>query len=307
MGRTRPARENRPPAHLEHVARHPTERPRLCPRRPDLLVGRLHDVLERLDHQLEAGGLGPRRPRRRLGPHGIRAQVHDHRQQVRAGNPVDQRVVRLGQHRPAAVLEALDHPDLPERLGAIELLRHHATDQLAQFALAARSGQRRVAQVVLDVEVRVVDPDRTPQLEGNEADLLAITRHEVQLGVHHGDDVAEGRRGPLEDGDRGDVHVGHVVLEMEERGVLRAQAIRTHRDPPFGASPLGPPYPWAVSLSRVSRRRRRRAGRPARRGRAWRGSARTSPRTPPRSPGGSGPRPWRATPWRGAPTARAPG
>ena len=105
------------------------------------------------------------------------------------------------------------------------------------------SGQRRVAQVVLNVEVRIVDPDRSPQLERDGADLLAVARDEVELGLHHGDDVAEGRRRALEDGDRGDVHVGHVVLNVEERCVQRAQAIRTHRDPPFGLLPDAD-YPW---------------------------------------------------------------
>ena len=166
------------------------------------------------------------------------------------------------------VLEPLDHPDLPQRLGAVELLRHDAADQLAQLALAARGGQRRVAQVVLDVEVRVVDPDRASQLEGDEADLLAVPRDEVELGVHHGDDVAEGRRRALEDGDRGNVHVGHVVLDVEERGVQRAQAIRTHRSPPF-ATPLDahaaatPGSGSGVSPgSAASAWRRRRAGSP---------------------------------------------
>ena len=203
-----------------------------------------------------AGGLGLRRPLRRLRAHGVGAQVHDHRQQVGARDAVDQRVVRLGQHGPAPVLEALDHPDLPERLGAVELLGHHPADQLAELALAARGGQRGVAQVVLDVEVRVVDPDRTPQLEGDEADLLAVARDQVELGVHHGDDVAEGRRRTLEDGHRGDVHVGHVVLDVEERRVQRAQAIRTHRPSLHGHPLERSATPGRSGASRVSRRSR---------------------------------------------------
>ena len=260
--------------HLEHVARHPAQRPGLGPRRPHLLVGRLHDVLQRVQHELEAGRLGLRRPLRRLRAHRVGAQVHDHRQQVRAGDPVDQGVVRLGQHRPAAVLEALDHPDLPERLGAVELLRHDPADELAQLALATGGGQRRVAQVVLNVEMRVVDPDRAPQLERDEADLLAVARDQVQLGVHHGDDVAEGRRGTLEDGHRGDVHVGHVVLNVEERRVQRAQAIRTHRPSLRGhplrrsLPPAGAAFPGSARGSGGERAAQRR------RARAWRESAR---------------------------------
>ena len=112
-------------------------------------------------------------------------------------------------------------------------------------------GQRGVAQVVLDVEVRVVDPDRTAQLEGDEADLLAVPRHQVELGVHHGDDVAERRRRTLEDRHRGDVHVGHVVLNVEERRIQRAQAISTHRPSLRGLPLQSRAYSRAAARSRV--------------------------------------------------------
>ncbi len=102
-------------------------------------------------------------------------------------------------------------------------------DQLAQLGLAAGGGQGRVAHVVLDVEVRVVHPDRAAQLEGDELHHLAVARHQGELGVDHGDDVGEGRRRALEDGDRGDVHVADVVLDVEERRVQRAQPVSAHR------------------------------------------------------------------------------
>ena len=127
--------------------------------------------------------------------------------------------------------------------------------------------ERRVAQVVLDVEVRVVHPDRPPELQRDELDLLAVARDQVQLGVHHRHDVPEGRRRALEDGDGRDVHVGHVVLDVEERRVQGAQTVRAHR-PPFG----GASGPHATTGRRrtpgVSRRWRRRSGEPseARRG-----------------------------------------
>ena len=206
----------------------------LRPRRADLFVGRAHDVLQRVHHELEPRGQRAGDPLRVFGARGIGAQVHDHREQVRPRDPVDQRVMRLGQHGPALVLEPFDHPDLPEGLRAVELLCHDAPDELAQLALASRRGQRSVAQVVLDVEVRVVHPDRPPQLEGDEPDLLAVARDEVELGVDHGHDVGERRRGPLEDGDRGDVHVGHVVSMWRNdasRGLNRSGLI----DPPFRA------------------------------------------------------------------------
>ena len=99
-------------------------------------------------------------------------------------------------------------------------------------------GERGVAQVVLDVEVRVVDPDGPAELEGHESHLLAVARHEVELGVDHLDHVGEGRRRSFEDRHRGDVHVRDVVLDVEERGVQGAQPVRAHtpslRGPPAG-------------------------------------------------------------------------
>ena len=137
-----------------------------------------------------------------------------------------------------------------------------------------------MAQVVLDVEVRVVHPHRPPELEGDEPHLLAVPRHEVELGVHHVDDVGERRRRALEDGDGGDVHVRHVVLDVEERGVQGAQAVRTHAALPSEVSRLderyyrlsGPPRPG------LSRRRRQVPGSPsvARNGRGEDALARVS-------------------------------
>ena len=54
-------------------------------------------------------------------------------------------------------------------LRAVELLRHHAADEVAQLLVAARRGQRGAAHVVVEVEVRVVDPDRAAERERREA------------------------------------------------------------------------------------------------------------------------------------------
>ena len=47
----------------------------------------------------------------------------------------------------------------------------------------AGGGQRGVAEVVAEVEVRVVDPDRTTELEGDRVDPLAVARDQVELGL----------------------------------------------------------------------------------------------------------------------------
>ena len=54
---------------------------------------------------------------------------------------------------------------------------------------AAGRGQRGVAHVVVDVELRVVDPERPPHLEAREGELLAVARHEVQPRLDVRDEV----------------------------------------------------------------------------------------------------------------------
>ena len=124
--------------------------------------------------------------------------------------------------------QALDQPQLPERLGAVELLGEDPRRQVAQLLLGARRRQRGLAHVVVEVEVRVVDPDRPALAEGDEAQLLAEARHQVQA---RGDVVAElvvGGRRALEDDRRGDVHVGAGALHVEEGRIEPGQPVGAH-------------------------------------------------------------------------------
>ena len=84
------------------------------------------------------------------------------------------------EQREAVVLEALDEPDLPERLVAVELLREHAAGEVVQLLLRARRGQRGHADVVAEVEVRVVDPARAALAERHVREPLAVARHEAE-------------------------------------------------------------------------------------------------------------------------------
>ena len=94
----------------------------------------------------------------------------------------------LADDREAVVVQALDQPQLPERLAAIELLGEDPRGEVAQLLLGAGRRQRGLPHVVVEVEVRVVDPDRPALVEGDEAQLLAEARHQVQS---RGDVVAE--------------------------------------------------------------------------------------------------------------------
>ena len=139
----------------------------------------LHEVLDALGHQIGVGRLGLRHPcvaGLDLGGHGL--EVEEHRGDVDSRDPVHERVVGLRDDREAAALDALDEPHLPERLGAVEALGEDAPDQLAQLVVRARLGQSRVTNVVVEVEARVVHPERAAHLKARDRELLAIARNE---------------------------------------------------------------------------------------------------------------------------------
>ena len=184
----------------------------------------------------ELGG-GRRRPRHpvaiRLDRLRHRLHVEEDRGDVDAGDAVDEGVVGLGDQREAVLLEALDQPELPERLRAVERLREEASRDVAQLLLRARRRQRRVADVVGEVEVGVVDPEGPAGLDRREGQLLAEARHQVQAAATCVEEVLVVGRRALEDQDRPHVHVRARGLVREERGVDRAQSVHVslcHRD-----------------------------------------------------------------------------
>jgi hypothetical protein len=146
--------------------------------------------------------------------------VEDRAQQLGGGYAIHHRMVGLGEQCPAALAEPLDHPRLPQRLVAIELLGHHPSDQQPQLLVATRVGQRGAAQVVGEVEMRVVDPDGPTQGQRHEVDALPVAGNLRQLGPDTLDELLVRRRRPLEDRHRSHVHVADAVLEVQERRVL---------------------------------------------------------------------------------------
>jgi hypothetical protein len=134
-------------------------------------------------------------------------------------------VVGLADDRKASALEPLDQPELPERLGAVELLGEDPRRQLSQLVLTPRRRQRRVAYVVVEVQVGVVHPDRPALAVWDEPQLLAEAWDEVEARA----DVISKLRvlgwGALEQGGGGDVHVRAVLFEVEKRGIESSQAV----------------------------------------------------------------------------------
>ena len=103
------------------------------------------------------------------------------------------------------------------------------TGEALQQALVARRGQARVAQVVVEVEVRVVHPHGVAG-QRHARDALAVARHQQRLDERleaFDVDAALGpaERAGVEDRHRADVHHRPVVFDLEEDGVDGGEAL----------------------------------------------------------------------------------
>jgi hypothetical protein len=134
-------------------------------------------------------------------------------------------VVALGDDREATAVQPVDQPHLPHRLRAVEALREDTRGERAELLLGTRLRKRRVAHVVVQVEVGVVDPDGAALAIRDELQLLAEPGDQMQPGEDVLAQLADLRRGPLEDRRRGDVHMGRAVLEVEEGRIEPGQAV----------------------------------------------------------------------------------
>jgi hypothetical protein len=167
----------------------------------------------------------------RVGVLGVRLDVEDQLHEIRPGDAVDHAVVDLRDERPAVALEALDEPDLPQRLRHVQALAEHAAGEVAQLLGAARAGDGGVPHVVEDLEVLVVHPQWAAELERYGADPLPVARHLRELAQQQPDDVPVGRRRSLEDRHRAHVHGRVRALGVEEAGVGRAHPFHGHHLP----------------------------------------------------------------------------
>ena len=141
-------------------------------------------------------------------------------------NAVDESVVGLGQQGEAVAGQPLDQPDLPQRPRAVERLGEDAAGKPLELLVAARAGQRRVAHVEADVEVRIVDPDGAPLVERHERQPLAVAGDQMEPGDDLVHEVLVGRRVAVEHHAPTDVHVRRVALQMQKRAVETGQAVR---------------------------------------------------------------------------------
>ena len=146
----------------------------------------------------------------------------------------------LAERGKAAAGQALDDVHLPEGPVAIERFGHERGAELFELRVAPRPRQARVPYVVVEVEIRVVDPDRT-LCERNPGDLPPIARHPVQFRGNQipdrvGVDAAVGslQIAGVEGERRRQMHRCGLLLEPEEGFV---QAPSDSYVAPSGCSP----------------------------------------------------------------------
>jgi len=97
-------------------------------------------------------------------------------------------VVDLVDHRHPAALQALDDVKLPERLAKVELAGEDPGRVLAERSVVTRFGEGRAPDVVAEIEIGIVHPDRMRQVEWRPHHLLAVARNQVQpFGYGFGD------------------------------------------------------------------------------------------------------------------------
>ena len=94
------------------------------------------------------------------GPAASRSKSRYCKRHLHATDSVGDRVVHLLHERRLATAQPLDDGELPQRAGAVERVDHGQRRQVEQLAQAPGLGQGDPANVVVDLEVRVVDPER---------------------------------------------------------------------------------------------------------------------------------------------------
>jgi len=118
----------------------------------------------------------------------------------------------------ATALETFDQRRFPGRARLVERRHRQVLCEIEQLAFRAGLRQAHATQVVIEIEVRILDPDRVADAEARIDDTLAKTRHRFGHPTMTGDEAFPVRRG---------VHHQH-------RGRRRAQTRIDFRAPHHG-------------------------------------------------------------------------
>ena len=183
-------------------------------------------------HRVGAPLLGRRRHRRHL-----RSQVGQGQGHFQARGAVDGAVMGLEQQADAALrhpfqpVQAVDEVNLPWRAAHVQRAAENARGQRVERLPILGGGQADLANVILQIEARILDPIGMVQAERHVDQPPASGRHQVQaflIEAHHrfqGQRPVR-RRGRIEDGDRGHVHRRGRRVLVYEGGVLGAELLQ---------------------------------------------------------------------------------
>jgi hypothetical protein len=121
--------------------------------------------------------------------------------------------------------QAFNEVHLPQRLVAIEPFCEQTARESGKLRVLAWAGERRVAEVVANIEVWIVYPNRSALLEGHERQSLAIARNTVQARLKEAEELVVAWRLSRENHHRSDVHVRAAALKVQKGGVEPREAI----------------------------------------------------------------------------------
>ena len=181
VGRLERARIHRRQREIETGAREPRRHGGALAHQAERRSERAVSVRRALADRPAPFGHGPEGRRARLRRVG-RERAHD---QAHAADAVDQRMVDLAVHRETVAFEPLDQVHLPERAVQVELVAVQPRDQDAELALAARVWQRRMAHVVIEIDVVDLAHDREPRTDEGRLDQLQVPGRRNRLGRAH--------------------------------------------------------------------------------------------------------------------------
>ena len=164
----------------------------------------------------------------------VRVLIEDRGQHRGAGGAVDRGVVNLGQlGDQTAVVDTLDHVQLPQRTAAVEWSGHDAADHLAQLFRVAGRGDRMVTDVEVDVEVRILDPvgqiETERHLDEAPAERCELIDPLEDDLLRHLETGAPRHTGRVVDVERADVTEDARRLHVEEAHVDAAQLSHVHK------------------------------------------------------------------------------
>ena len=199
-------------------------------------VDRLCD--QRAREQLGVARLGAGSQASAGGGAGSRSSSNMHRHQIGRGDAVDHAVMDLREQRPAALARS-PRPSRSPRAACCGrgAGRHDARRHAAQLLVAAGLRERGVAQVVVEVEVRVVHPHRAAQRRAGRSAPSGGSGARGRACPRPSRSSSLERRGrALEDAHPADVHRAVIgPLDVQERGVHRAHPVHAGSLPRRGS------------------------------------------------------------------------